>query len=345
MSKDTDNSFFIVSSVPQLYQQLLIDLANYETLGSHLIKKIKAAQAFRQTGRVRELSDILINLPIKEYQLIGQYYLVWCKYRNAEYDTEVLDRIIEQTQTYKTPALSSRGAVEWYKGDLEAAFSFYLEALKTSSSVSDRIALSRTIAVLKATEGFHKAALRDLENLLPAIRYAEPLAYFEMLNSYAVELSEAGRKREARSVSRIVMASPFAFAYPEWQETARDLKEPDHSFVAISPTPNSLRNVLPMPVVEHGKSRQVRYNRPARVLNLHQWKKKMGNEPNGGVRDRKPLAGMTDKEMFLRALELFSNTKIPESKRRKMLETIERILAEPDAPKSDDAEPDDMDGA
>ena len=345
MSKDTDKSFFIVSSVPQLYQHLVIDLANYETLGSHLIKKIKLAQAFRQTGRVRELSNILINLPIKEYQLIGQYYLVWCKYRNAEYDTEVLDRIIEQTQTYKTPALSSRGAVEWYKGNLEGAFSFYLEALKTSSSVSDRIALSRTIAVLKAAQGFRKAGLRDLENLLPVIKYAEPLAYFEMLNSYAVELSEAGRIREAKNVSRIVLASPFAHAYPEWQETARDLKEPTRSSVAISPPPNSLRNVLPMPVAEQGKSQQVRYNRPARVLNLQQWKKKMGKEPNVGVRERKPSADMTEKEMFLRAIELFSSTKIPESKRRKMLETIERILAEPDASKSDEPESDDTKGA
>ena len=28
--------------------------------------------------QVKELAQVLINIPIKEYQLIAQYYLVWC---------------------------------------------------------------------------------------------------------------------------------------------------------------------------------------------------------------------------------------------------------------------------
>ena len=58
----------------------------------------------------------------------------------------------------------------------------------------------------------------------------------------------------------------------------------------------------------------------------------MRKEPDAKGRCKKSLEEMTEKELFLRALELFSNTKIPESKRRKMLEEIEKIASEPDKP-------------
>src|SRR2546423_9503012 len=101
MSRDTDKSFFIYSPLANkyagLYQQLFSGIVGYKELGNRIIKKIKGAHAFRQAEIVRELSGILINIPIKEYQLIGQYYLVWCKCRRMEYDTDSLEKIIEQT--------------------------------------------------------------------------------------------------------------------------------------------------------------------------------------------------------------------------------------------------------
>ncbi|HVG17563.1 MAG TPA: hypothetical protein VNI02_00815 [Blastocatellia bacterium] len=57
--------------------------------------------------------------------------------------------------------------------------------------------------------------------------------FFEVANSYAVELSEVGRVEEARNVIRNALASPFALVYPECHETARDLKEHSHSFVMV----------------------------------------------------------------------------------------------------------------
>ena len=97
-------------------------------------------------------------------------------------------------------------------------------------------------------EGFRKSALIDLENLVPIIRHVEPRLYYDFLNSYAFELGEDGRKEEARNVSRIVLASPFTFAYPEWQETANELKEPNRSFVAFRYIPRKAR---PMPEHKH----------------------------------------------------------------------------------------------
>jgi tetratricopeptide (TPR) repeat protein len=224
MSKQTDKSLFILSSMPRLYQHLLTGGAGYEALGKRIIDRVKLAQDFRHIELVKELARVLINISIKEYKLIAEYYLVWCKCRDLECNTDTLEKIIEQTQTYKTKALFSRGAVEWYKGRNEIALYFYKEALKTYPTISEYIDLSRTIAVLKATEGFHKSALRDLENLLPVIRYAEPRLYYDFLNSYGVELAEAGRIEEASRASQIALASPFAPYYAEWLETGEAIR-------------------------------------------------------------------------------------------------------------------------
>jgi hypothetical protein len=60
--------------------------------------------------------------------------------------------------------------------------------------------------------------------------------------------------------------------------------------------------------------------------------KKMRKETDAKGRYKKSLEEMTEKDFFLRVMELFSNTKIPESKRRKMLEEVEKIASEPDEP-------------
>jgi tetratricopeptide (TPR) repeat protein len=233
MSRDTDKNLFIVSSMPRFYQQLFSGIGSYQELGNRIIGQIKAAHAFRQIERVRELSRLLLNTPIREYQVIGQYYLYWCGYRNNEYDIASLETIIDHAQTYKAQALLSRGALEYDHGRNHEALYFFTEALKAHPSGSEYIGISIAIAVAKAADGFHRVALNDLEKLLPIIKHAEPRLYFDFLNSYAVELGEIGRKQEARNISRVVLASPFIHAYPEWQETAQELKEPSRASISV----------------------------------------------------------------------------------------------------------------
>ena len=57
------------------------------------------------------------------------------------------------------------------------------------------------------------------------MKYVAPSAYFDYLNSYAVELGTAGRLTEACNVIKVVVASPFSPFYPEWQETLLDLRQ------------------------------------------------------------------------------------------------------------------------
>src|SRR5215213_2844439 len=150
MSKQTAKSLFIVSSMPRFYQQILNETVSFKELGGKIIQRLKAAHAFRQVEQVRELSRILINIPIKEYQLIAQYYLVWCKCRELNYHTEILERIIEQSRTYKAKALISRGAFEVYKGNTQDALYFYNEVLRAAPTVSEYIEASRGIALIKS---------------------------------------------------------------------------------------------------------------------------------------------------------------------------------------------------
>jgi hypothetical protein len=235
------------------YQQLFTGIESHQALGNRIIRQIKAVHAFRQVEHVKELARVLINNPIKEYRLIAQYYLVWSQCRKSHYDAATLERIVEQTRTYKAKALISRAAFEGYKGNMSEALHFYTEALRTKPILPDYIKALTGIATVKSIEGFHASALRDLENLLPLLGHTEPLNYFEVTNSLAVELGEAGRLYEARNISRLVQSSPFIHAYPEWQETARDLKEPTHSLVTVPSVDREAVGVEAKPTPHAGK--------------------------------------------------------------------------------------------
>jgi hypothetical protein len=231
MSNETESSFFIDSPLAKhagFYQQLFSGIATYEELGNRVIREIKAAHAFRQTDKVRELARLLLNFPIKEYQLIAQYYLVWCKCREFQYHDKVLENISEQAQTYKAKALISRAAFEVYKGNMEQALYFYTEALRTKPALSDYIKASTGIATVKSMEGFHKSALKDLESLIPLLSHAEPLNYFEVINSYAVESLENNRVEQAYNASLLAVSSPFGLHYPEWQQTYLEVIQHAH---------------------------------------------------------------------------------------------------------------------
>jgi tetratricopeptide (TPR) repeat protein len=299
MSKQTDKSLFIVSSLPRLYQALLSGIEGHKELGNRIIREIKTAQAFRQVEKVAELSQILVNNPIKEYQLIGQYYLAWSKYRGEENQPRILERVIEQSNTYRTKALISRAALEVYKGNHEHALYFYTESFKTNPTASDYIVASRGIATLKSIEGFKKSALKDLERLLPLLKHAEPFASADVQNSYAVELGEAGRKYEARNVIKHVLESPFIIAYPEWRETANELKEPDRSFISVPQIEHKPIEIETKKDHHASKSKQ-----PSKVLSFP----KLQEAPEPEQPDRvspKELGEMTDtekKELIIAAL-------------------------------------------
>lgn len=111
-----------------------------------------------------------------------------------------------------------------------------------ASTCDDLVTLveaQRGIAVLRGLEGDHRAALRDLERLMPLAhligKRGHP-SYFAFLNSYALELSESGKPDEAERVADAVAASPFINQYREWRETIVEIeaKRKRSSTIAVS---------------------------------------------------------------------------------------------------------------
>ena len=320
MSKQTDTSLFIVSSLPRLYQVLFSGIEDYKVLGCRIVKEIKLAHAFRQTERVRELASILINTPIKEHKLIARYYLVWCECRRQNFQSLTLERIIEQTQTYKAQALLTRGTFDVYQGRPESALHFYNEALIYSCNLPEFISVSLAISQLKGIEGFNESALRDLEYLAPFLKHADARLYYGFLNSYAFELGRVGRKYEARNVIRHVLASPFINAYPEWRETADELQSPNRSFAVLNPTRQRMGKILSMPVIEPAES--VEQDRPARILNLEEWKKKM-------VKDD-PQEKPNEKQMVVQLMNLLTSDRVTYDQLCKIMAYAEKVASEPE---------------
>lgn len=218
-------------------------MRGFTDLGNKLIHQARIAHAFRHTTVVEETATILCSLPIKEYQHAGQYYLAWCALQGSNKDLDTSEATLEKvaaraTTNYKARAILSLGAVSALKGDSESQLYYYVESIKAARNrdVSTIVEAQQGIAILKAREGYHRSALQDLEQLLPLARHSEHLVYHDFLNSYAVELTTANRVTEACNITKVILASPFASAYPEWQETLDDVrsKHKKRSIVAIS---------------------------------------------------------------------------------------------------------------
>ena len=245
MSKATDSSLFILSPLASyaagFYQQLLRSTGTYEQFCNRLILLGEHAHSLRQFDKVNEIGLVLSNTPIKRYQAIGYYFLAVAANSVGNGDQEKAQKLFELAvdtapDTYKVKSILSLGAVAGNKGDIDSAFHFYQGAVKSGGLGLSGLQAMRGIAVLKAAEGYHESAIVDLEKILPIFRYTPPNVYLDCLNSYAVELSEVRRSQEAERVSSLVVASPLAHRYRQWQETWSEIrsKRKRRSRVAIS---------------------------------------------------------------------------------------------------------------
>lgn len=213
----------------------------YEQFCTRLILLGEHAHSLRQFDKVNEIGLLLSNTPIKRYQAIGYYFLAVAANSVGNGDQEKAQRLFELAvdtapDTYKVKSILSLGALAGNKGDIDSAFYFYQGAVKSQGLGLSGLQAMRGIAVLKAAEGYHDSAIVGLEKMLPTVRFTPPNVYLDCLNSYAVELSEVGRSHEAERVSSLVVASPLAHRYPEWQETWLEIrsKRKHRSTIAIS---------------------------------------------------------------------------------------------------------------
>ncbi|MEK6408887.1 MAG: helix-turn-helix domain-containing protein [Acidobacteriota bacterium] len=244
VSTTTKSSLFMFSPLPKyagFYQELLAGTVNNVQLANRLIQLGERAHSFRQFDMVREVGLILSNIPVKHYQAIGCYFLAVAANSMGNGDQDEARRLFQLAvdtapDSYKAKAILSLGALAVHRNDFDSASYYFQETIRTEKLGTASLQAIRGVSLVKSIEGFHKSAIADLEGILPLVRVAPLKLRLDCLNSYAVELSEVGRLQEAESISSLVIASPLARYYPEWQETLSDVrsKRKRRSTVTIS---------------------------------------------------------------------------------------------------------------
>jgi len=284
-----------------LYQQIIGRLARQavskqalKNIGKRLITIAHHCYTLRQMDVVERVSQLLINLPLPySYRSIGHYYHSFRlrqegKINEAQALLETLpDKVPEW---YRAKVVLSLAGLVFDNGDVESALSLYLEAghialREQSFDLFTATHTQKMVAVTKSISGDHRGALVDLETLISfafPFRFLQPQVYNDYLNSFAVELTEAGRLEEASNVSRIVLASPYVFAYPEWRETGQEVAirgyKSRSSVPIIRKIPVIRRfsgNVSFISERERSESRRSPFDYPRGVSTIADWKKKM----------------------------------------------------------------------
>ena len=303
----------------------------FREVGDRLVALAKQAHAFRKMDVLEEVSHELVSLPLpRSYETVGRYYQAVCIQRfglgNMREAASLLEDVADNAPApYRVQAIISLGANSRHQFDTRSALSLYCEASRLASrsglyNSSAAIQTPRMMAVISSEEGNHRRAIVLLENLFPLahyIRSSQPHVYYDYLNSLAVELGEVGRLEEAEHFSQIVLASPFAPAYPEWRETSNEIElkgwRPSRSVVGFTRTPEA-SNIVRLPASnsldQRGSIGPVAPGSPATVLSMQQWKKKMTKQSNGDPQDEKKPKTEPEKEARVKELEKLSEREL-----------------------------------
>ena len=326
----------------EFYQQVIISITKgtrrkHVEIGNWLIALAEQSYALRQMDTVRQASSLLAALT--GYEDIGCYYDALCLHQSKRFIEagNVIESLVDKLPpAFRSKSLIALSATFGERGDFQSFLSLCIEASRASVFHScydpqSFITSQRNIAVFKSIHGDHRRALNDLEKTLPlaySIGRQQPYLLYEHLNSLSVEYTEVGRLQEARNLSRIVLASPFAFAYPEWRETGQDIAlrgYKSRSVVSVPELPVKVKdNVVPMPVNTNPTLTQ---KGRGKVLDLQKLRKKMVKEPNGENED---IKNMDEKDLFLKLMQLSTQDDITRKKLLKLVEYAVKVLSEPD---------------
>jgi len=271
-------------SYQQFFYELIKGVYNKNAvlrLASKLIDLADHAYQFRQMEQVGEISQLLSALP--HYESVSDYYraLYIKKQGKIAEARQLLERVADDaTLRFRARAIMSLGTTFFEQGDFHQALPFYVEAGKAAKYLKHldpitTVVLQQAHPILHSLDGNHTDSLSNLEGMLPLVRAVAlkyPFFWYQLLNSISIELVEVGRLEEATNVCKIVLASPFVFAYPEWRETGQELAllgYKSRSVVSVSKLPLKSNNVVPMPVNNNPILPQKEY---AKVLDLQAWR-------------------------------------------------------------------------
>jgi hypothetical protein len=180
--------------------------------------------------------------------------------------------------------------------------------------------------MVRANEGDHKQAVKEFERTFPLIKSIKPVSYYQYLNSFAVELAEVGRLEEASNICDVLLASPYVFAYPEWRETAEEIRLKLYRSRSVSVTQVASSNVVLLPERSiETKSAE----RPAKLLSFTDWKSKMVKESDDDI-EIEDLEGMSENDLMVKLLYLATHKGVSEKKLRKVIIYAMKVFSEPE---------------
>lgn len=323
----------------------------FRELGDRLIMLAEHAHAFREMEALGHVSQMLVSLPLPhQYKAVGRYYQALCIQRFGRGDVErpvsLLELAVENAPPkYRVRAMISLSANAFYKRDYESTVCLCDEASRLASrnDLCDPYAtlhIQRMFALINSEDGNHCGSVALLENLFPLARTISrwhPHVYYDYMNSLAVELCEVGRLEEAKNVSQIVLASPFAPAYPEWRETSNEIELrgccASRSVVAFSKT-SEVNNLVCLPAPQHDRRPGAEESVPgdtterARVLDFLELKEKMGKQPNDSPKAKQSYQEMDGRERLLKIIEIAGSKDRTDDDLLRILEAMEIALSE-----------------
>ena len=96
------------------------------------------------------------------------------------------------------------------------------------------------------------------------------------------------------------------------------------SFVVIDPSPANAAKLYSLPSPE--KREATKQDKPARIINLQQWKMKMGKD-NG---EETNIDDMSDKDIFMEIMHLTSQETITRKELQQILDAVKKITSKKD---------------
>lgn len=336
---------------------------------TRLVAVADNAYLMRRSDVVGCVGELLLSLPLsRQLEYVAQYYRGLSLNRAGHGETARAGSLFELVADnasfqYRARAMLALGTTSLVADDHKTAASFYQEAmglLERGRTFDPMILYTacRMTALIRGSNGDHQGAVANLEKMLPIVRMArsiQPFAYYDYLNALAVELSEVGRLEQARWASEIALASPFAFAYPNWRETFDDIvakqQRASRSIIAVpersreTPPPSSpegrrtfierlreSRNLVRLPAPEVAANVSADPQRsgktPGRVLNFEQWKtlSRSSSGPLPARLSTEQREQMTTAQKLIRLMDLVSRDETDDETIDRILEAVEGIV-------------------
>jgi hypothetical protein len=242
-AKKANNLFMVKSSsrlLVELFSRGIAHAADSQQemaqLAHRLLVIAESSYARRDFQTVKEASELLLALPMRQAQSAALWYQAFLRKREGSLAeaTQDLNNLVADHHAmprFRAQALHTLGVVARESHHFETARNLFYEAIRYIRRVSphDTYIFPHSIilhSLTRAEEGDSRQALKELlsiEGLIRVIR--NPLLIATYSNNVAVELFELGRVNDAVLYSRVACQSPLAFAYPEWKETALEIEQ------------------------------------------------------------------------------------------------------------------------